>query len=89
MFQTSSNDIFKRTLTTVAIMVGACAAFVGSVSLGLVILIGQITGGTSSETKADLTSTAPAADQSGAPTTVHGAAAKVRSAVHLKPAQRI
>lgn len=89
MFQTSSNDIFKRTVTTVAIMVGACAAFVGSVSLGLVILIGQITGGTSSDATVELAPTATAVEPGGATTAVHRPAVNVRSTAHLKPAQRI
>ncbi|MEO8800376.1 MAG: hypothetical protein ABI551_20965 [Polyangiaceae bacterium] len=89
MFQTSSNDIFKRTLTTVVIMVGACAAFVGSVSLGLVILIGQVKGGTSSDTTTEPAASAAGTDQRGATTTVHSPAVKAHSTAYLKPAQRI
>ena len=91
MFQTSSNDIVKRTLATVAVMVGAWAVFVGGVSLALVILIGQVKGGTSSDSATDTATTNEGSSDPNAPASGgHNVAGKAPArTAQIKPAQRI
>ncbi|HEX7665991.1 MAG TPA: hypothetical protein VF407_15800 [Polyangiaceae bacterium] len=89
MFQTASNDIVKRTITTVVLMVGACTAFVGTVSIALVVLIGQVKGGTSSDTTTDTAAASDGAGDSTTPGAPAKNAVKAPRTAQVKPAQRI